>query len=244
MNDLDTLLAERCSIVVPDTSILSQEEFALARRVGLGASDISVVLGLQSQWKTAGDIILNKLESGYTEEEQMVSRKTNVRIGRELEPMVLDIASETVGPLIKPKPMYRPNEYPYLTINYDGVTSVGQIGIPVEAKVCTLYGDKYYNFKKADNFEQRRQSTGCRIQEVCKEAAEQYGIPVYYYAQVQQQMLGTDAEWAWLAVLRLKDCKVYLFRIPASPYVQNAIIIEGAKIWDQIERRRDNGTKS
>lgn len=237
----DTLHLPLCEIAVPNILELSAEEFTNCRRNGIGASDTSVILGLQGKWKSINDLILEKLQTRISEAELEIGNKATVRKGRDLEELVLNKAAKQLNEdLCKPKDMYRLLAQPWLTISFDGVT---QDLRPVEAKVVTPYGDKYYDFKRAnvDLVEQPNPSKIKRnIVEHAEEMARCYGIPSYYYAQLQQQLMGLGTDWGMLAALRDKDWTLYIFQIERDPWLINQIIVETYKVWQRIERGRVN----
>lgn len=215
----------------------TEEDFALARRQGLGASDASVYLGLQTQWKSTPELIAEKLRTGYTEEEQAIAMKDVVRKGKDLEPLNLQKAAEKLGmPVHKPEHMYRIQEFPYLLVNFDGVLISQDRLIPVEAKFVSMYGDKYYDFTRTQadliNWDE-----GYNIER----KASIVGIPPYYYAQVQQQILALDAPHGYLSVLRDKGWEHHMFVVPRDNVVIRAIILEGFKVWNQITAKRTGG---
>jgi predicted phage-related endonuclease len=232
-------ILQRCEIVVEDASTLPQEEFAMIRRQGLGASDASVYLGLQSKWRTTEDLIQNKLQKEYTEEEAEVGKKIVVRMGNACEPLTLALFTEHTGiPLIKPTQMFRYKEVPWLTVNYDGVGIEYDTIIPVEAKYVSFYGDKYYNWNKSNQTNTDPEPAHDNIVDYCTAVAASIGIPPYYYAQVQHQLLTLGAPYGYLVALRSKTSEIGIFRVAASNYVQHSIILEGSKVWHQIERQR------
>lgn len=225
-----------------DIPSLTDEEYALIRRQGLGASDSSILLGV-NPYKTKDQLIIEKRSKHITDEERAVKRKDAVRKGFDLEPLILQkyaTLMERERP-IKPEAMFQITETPYLTINYDGI-DVNEDGvIPVEAKFVTTYGDKYYNKDHA----LKREFGDCIIQRKCrpysdaadriKAKAEQIGIPPYYYTQTQQQMYGTGAPYAYLCALHDKGWETVVYFIPRDEECIRAIIIAGAKVWSKIK---------
>ena len=186
-------------IVHPNMSLLNitdQAAFAMVRRSGLGASDSSVILGV-NQWTTLQDLIEEKKSIGLTDHEIEVGNKENVRKGRDLEPIILENFEKNLAlTVVKPDPMYRIKEHPQLTINFDGVTVLGEQLIPVEAKFVSAFASKYWDrTKQIHNWYEGNPLIcgGATIQEHILEEAKLYGIPGYYYTQVQQQMLGLNA---------------------------------------------------
>ena len=223
-----------------NVSTLPQLEFALARKQGLGASDASVYLGLQTQWKSAQDLVAEKLRTTITDEEMAIGEKDVVRKGKDLEPLNLQKAEAKLGtPVYKPQHMYRVREYPHLLVNFDGVARSAEdpaVLIPVEAKFVSMYGDKYYDFTKgpadwvnwADDYPTEKK-------------AAILGVPAYYYAQVQQQILALNAPYGWLTVIRDKGWEHHMFKIPRDEPVINQIIYEGFRLWETVTAKRTAG---
>ena len=204
------------TIAVPNILELSDEEYALARRNGLGASDASVYLNLQSQWKTVHDLIIEKCTPYITDEERAIGEKEVVRKGRDLEPLILQKAEKELGmPIEKPTAMYRHKEYEFMTINFDGVMDTPEGLIPVECKFVSTYGDKYYDRTKPE------------------------GIPEYYRAQLHQQMIGLNAPYGYLAALFDKGWIFHLFKIQRDEKLISQIIVEGYKTWELIKARKE-----
>jgi predicted phage-related endonuclease len=222
---------------------MSEEQFALSRRNGLGASDSSIILGVLKFDHTESKLVQLKLTPTYTDEERTIAAKDSVRKGRDLEPLILQKFIDRTGiQLIKPKDMYRLKEFPYLTISFDGVAIVGGEATPVEAKYVTQFGDKYYDFGAAGGRQYPidvLDFSTTSVEQHCNQASEQFGIPPYYYAQIQQQMLGLGSKFGFLAALRDKDWTLYSFWIPKDEWLQRQIVCEGYRVWRIIETRRN-----
>lgn len=238
--DLDELLSERLDIDVEFIDPSDQEAFALARRNGIGASEAGACLGVTPQWKTAGDIIEDKMQTERTDKDKQVGALPAVRMGVDLEPLILSKAANALNKTVcKPTKMYRLKKYPWLTINYDGLIGEGvEFGVPVEAKVVTIAGDKYFDFGKAGE-DRRPNPPAITCDQYCREAAEMIGIPPQYYAQTQQQLMGTSADYAYLAAMRIKDWTLYLFKVYRDEYTQTNLAINSQQIWAQVQKRRD-----
>jgi predicted phage-related endonuclease len=230
----------------------------MLRKQGLGASDTSVFLGtMQAFNKETDDLIMDKLTLRYTEKDKEISEKSSVRMGVDLEDLILRKAAEALKQdVIKAKEMFRLKQYPYLTMNLDGVTADPRgtgLFIPVEAKVVTMYGDKYYDFNKASlvpNEVTTVDMSGPAITmararlDYIEHRAEAAGIPAYYYVPVQHEMLGMGAPIGYLAALRIKDWNIYMFPIEASAVIQSWIIGEGYQVWQRIMNLRRAGKQT
>lgn len=226
-------------IVVPNASKLADEnpeEFALIRRQGLGASDSSIILGVNN-WTTVEQLITQKNTPTITQEEIEIGNKPNVRMGRDLEEIILKKFQKWSGLITdKPEAMYRLVDYPMLTVNYDGVTKEDSTGIwvPVECKTVSMFADKYWDKTKAiTNLSQGGRMTygsATSVQDHILIQADWYGIPPYYYTQVQQQLMGSKADYAYLAALFVKDWELRVYKIYEDTFVQGAIVAKAAEV--------------
>lgn len=231
-------------IAVENIDNVSKEEFTQLRRQGFGGSDSSVLVGV-NPFSTVNDLMQSKLRTELSEEEKAIGQLASVRKGNDLEPLIINRATEILQSVVfKPPHMYRFKEYPYLTMNFDGVTDLNEKQyIPVEIKVCTYKGEKHYNKFKAIYDESKPEGEQARLEQpdiseanmTIEERAAHYGIPPYYFTQVQQEMLALNAPFGFLAVLFESDWYVRIFKVYKDPKTQNAIIIQGYKIWQKIE---------
>ena len=231
-------------IAVENIDAVSKEEFTQLRRIGFGGSDSSVLVGV-NPFSTISDLIQSKVRTELSEEEKAIGKLTAVRKGNDLEPLIIDKATEILNTVVfKPPHMYRFKEYPYLTMNFDGVTDIdGKQYVPVEIKVCTFKGEKHYNKFKAIFDQSLPENEQTRLEQpdiseanmTIEERATHYGIPPYYFTQVQQEMMALDAPFGFLAVLFESDWYVRIFKIFKDPKTQNAIIIQGYKTWQRVE---------
>ena len=215
------------------------EQFALLRKNGLGGSDSSSVLGV-NPYTSRQQLIESKARDTLTEEEKAVGDKVAVRKGRDLEPLIIQKTEKYFKTdIFKPKDMYRFKNAPWLTMNFDGVAENENGYFPCEIKVVTLYGQKHYNFNKAffdetqgllplpENYAMSEINT-------IETKAMQYGIPPYYYTQLQQEMMALNAPYGWLSVLRDSDWRVFTFYVHADPFVQSRLVTEGFKVWQEV----------
>lgn len=227
------------------------QEYALLRKNGLGTSDSSIVLGV-NPYNSRSDLIEEKCRNYLTDEELAVGDKSAVRKGRELEPLIIHKHSQVMDRrIIKPIDMYYHKEYPFIKFNFDGVLDkiYNEDGtyqyIPDEIKVVTMFGMKHYQPAKA-TFSER---TGWNIipphyekENVDIETkAGMYGIPPYYYTQLQQQIFGLNAPYGFLTVLFEKNWEIHSWFVWRDQKVINQLIIEDSKTWDIIERKRPAG---
>ena len=232
-------------IAVENIDTVSKEEFTQLRRKGFGGSDSSVLVGV-NPFSTISDLIASKVRTELSEEEKAIGKLAAVRKGNDLEPLIITKATAILETQVfKPPHMYRFKDYPYLTMNFDGVTDLhGKQYIPVEIKVCTFRGEKHYNKFKALYDEGRPEGSEVipepeDISEhnmSIEERAAHYGIPPYYFTQLQQEMMALDAPFGFIAVLFESDWNVRIFKVWKDPKTQNAIILEGYKTWQKVEQ--------
>lgn len=231
-------------VAVENIDNVSKEEFTQLRRQGFGGSDSSILVGV-NPFSTISDLIQSKIRTELSEEEKAIGQLASVRKGNDLEPLVITKASEILKTTVfKPPHMYRFKDFPYLTMNFDGVTDLdNKQYIPVEIKVCTYRGEKHYNKFKAFYDESLPEGQQLKMEQPdiseanmsIEERAAHYGIPPYYFTQVQQEMLALDAPFGYLAALFESDWYVRIFKIYKDPKTQNAIIVQGYKIWQKVE---------
>ena len=230
-------------IAVENIDSVSKEEFTQLRRQGFGGSDSSTLVGV-NPFNTITDLIQSKIRTELSEEEKAIGKLSAVRKGNDLEPLIINKATEILQTVVfKPPHMYRFKDYPYLTMNFDGVTDMeGKQYIPVEIKVCTYKGEKHYNKFKAFYDESLPEPLRMEQPDISEanmsieERAAHYGIPPYYFTQLQQEMMALDAPYGFIAVLFETDWYVRIFKVYKDPKTQNAIIIQGYKTWQKIEQ--------
>jgi hypothetical protein len=179
-------------VAVENIDKVSKEEFTQLRRTGFGGSDSSVLLGV-NPFSTEADLIASKTRTELSEEEKAVGKLAAVRKGNDLEPLIISKATEILKTTVfKPPHMYRFKDYPYLTMNFDGVTDLeGKQYVPVEIKVCTYRGEKHYNKFKAIFDESLPEGAQAQLEQEdiseknmsIEERAAHYGIPPYYFTQ-------------------------------------------------------------
>lgn len=233
-------ICEQGALVVKVEHIdqVSEEEYAMLRKESFGGSDSSILCGV-NLYKTLNQLIKEKNCKYITDEEKEVGNKAIVRKGKDLEPIILDKAAQELGIEInKPTAMFEFKEEPTLTLNYDGVAEENQVLIPIEAKLVSKYGEKYYNKDKTleENKEVDMKIEGDSLEAHIKRKALRIGIPAYYYTQVQQEIMGLNAPYGYLAVLFDDSWTFKLYLIKADNYVQNKIIDIATKNKDVIKK--------
>lgn len=236
----------------------SKQDFALARRNGFGGSDSSVLVGV-NPYTTLRELILQKCRTELTEEEKEIGNLAAVRKGNDLEPLIIQKTSEILGMnIIKPPHMYKFIDFPYLKMNFDGVGEVTSITkmelpqvsdlgkyIPVEIKVATVRGEKHYNPFVAVYTEVVSGKLNPTFRNILPDVsmsdmtidakAKYYGIPPYYYTQLQQEMMALNAPYGFLAVMFDTTWSISIFFVWRDTIVQDKIKIEGFKAWQKIK---------
>lgn len=230
------------TIEVENIQALPNEDYALLRRNGFGASDSSILCGV-NPYKTMEELIEEKSRTTLSEEEKAIGAKVAVRKGNDLEPLIIQKYEKQFGTrTIKPVDMYMFKEFPFLKCNFDGVTYVNGRWIPVEIKVCTYYGEKNYNpakaiFTEGVGYRPLPEDVSNKNWSIATKAAH-YGVPPYYYTQAQMEMAACDAPYAHLTVLHDKSWLFNTYHIWKDVTVQNIVKTEGFKAWAKIEAIR------
>ena len=233
------MISER-KIDIEDMSKMAKENpeaFTLARRNGFGASDSSIILGV-NHWQKLEDLLVQKQSKVITEEELAVGKKPQVRMGNDCEPIILDKFCEWSGfDISKPTAQYRLVDYPFLTVNYDGLGQKPH-ELVVEAKTVSQYARKYWKWENAmkDVTDYRRNvlSSSSNIKTIIEEQAEMIGIPPYYYTQIQQQLIGVQSEHAYLAALDVKEWELRVFKVYQDERIQEALVMKAAACAEQL----------
>lgn len=258
--DLSNLPIE---VAVKNASSLPAEEFAKIRRNGFGGSDSSILLGV-NPFKTLQELIVQKASKELSEEEKAVGELAAVRKGNDLEPLIIQKSSKVLDcKILKPDDMYRFKEFPYLTMNFDGVAQLPKGHkyakytnhhgyMPDEIKVATIKGQRHYNPALAIYSELRlyngidsEQPELLPLNEEQLKAwpiekkAEYYGIPQYYYTQIQQEMMALDAEAGFVSALFEVDWHLHIWLIHKDPVVWNALKIQGFKADMEVAKLKE-----
>lgn len=199
-----------------------KEAFALSRKNTFGGSDTSILLGV-NLYTTLEQLREQKHNKFLTDEEKAVGEKPIVRKGADLEPFILNKAAEELKQQVyKPEYTYIFKEYNYMSLNYDGVF-INEQGkpIPVEAKLVSKFGEKYYkkdiSMKEMENIVVEKKSDD--IATHIKLMSNKYGIPPYYYTQVQREIEGLGADYGYLIAWFDESWTGKLYRIKRDDYV-------------------------
>lgn len=238
----DTALADMLDldIICDNAYELAQENndsFVLLRKNGFGASDSSILLGV-NPWKKIPDLVKDKRTMYVTPEDRKIGELENVRRGNDLEDVNLKkFAKWADTSCYKPNAMYRSNDYPYLTVDFDGIIYLEPYYIPVEAKYVSLYALKYWvPGKSIATLIGGTQYTcaGADLKSHIEEAAALYGIPPYYYTQLQHQMLLCGAPFGYMSVIFEKGWEHRVFKVFRDDYAVQQLIEIGAATWKEV----------
>lgn len=222
-----------------DMELLSKEEFALIRRNGFGGSDAGVLLGV-NPYTSLQELVVQKASTTLSEKELETGNQVAVLKGNDLEPLIIDKFEQIMGmKTIKPTDMYVFKDWEFLKMNFDGVTGHPGQYLPVEIKVVTKRGEKHYDPFKA--FYTEREGFGMlpanytEANNSIETKAVQYGIPAYYYTQLQDEMMALNAPFGYLCALWESTWTVRIYLIHKDITTWNAIKIQGFKAWEQVE---------
>lgn len=119
-----------------NVNILNQtrEEWLLERAKSIGASESSCVLGL-NPWKTNVELWMEKLNPELTLEQP---DNLNMRLGRDMEPILRQLFTEETGLQVRQDNYIRyDEEYPFISTNLDGRV-VGD-RVPLELKTTGMW---------------------------------------------------------------------------------------------------------
>lgn len=237
--------------IVENAAQLAKEDneaFAMLRRQGFGASDSSIILGVNPfPDNTVKNLLKEKQSDKLTAREMKIGQMVNVRKGSDLEPLILkkfiekyDLADNLVD---KPDAMYRIGDTP-LTVNFDGIYQItDDLAAPVECKYVSPYGGKYYNQHKADHspylpITGRLANLGTEVtHKYIADRAQEAGIPIYYYTQIQQQMLALDAPIGYLAALFDKDWELRVFTVMPDKLIQKKLLEVAEDLWNSLHEK-------
>ena len=125
---------------------MSYEEWLAKRGESIGASESGAILGL-NPWRTAVDVWIEKNEWDASGEIAPLEDNLNMRLGRDLEPVIQKLFEEETGLKVRKDNKIRiDDEYSFITTNLDGMV-IGE-KVPVEYKTMTKWDgdipDYYY----------------------------------------------------------------------------------------------------
>ena len=235
-------------VVVEDASYLAAEDqkaFAMIRRVGFGASDSSILLGVNPfPDGKIEKLIAQKKSETITANERAIGKLVNVRKGADLEPLILEKFQKRYGLadsfIKKPKAMYRIPGTP-LTVNFDGVMKMGDFQVPVECKFVSTAGERYWSIGRAlgdhlltgNGYEKEIDEPD--LQKYITKKALQSGMPSYYYTQVQQQILALKAPVGYLTAIFDKTWELRTFIVEEDERIQEELLKRAKQYWAEVK---------
>lgn len=244
------------SIAYEHIDQVSEEDYQQIRMDWFGASDSSKLLDVNPFPKGSSVDLLQEKLTGEVDES--IGKKASVRMGKDIEEIILRKLQEAFDHtkecwLDKPVHMYG-NFNNHLGINFDAVlvnfvdNNYGVIDrpVPVEIKSVTKYGRKYYDFNKSTIY-QKDGDWKERIPEnpimntttSIKDAADLYGIPVYYYTQIQQQMLALNSDLGLLAAMDVDNWDIHIFVIKKDDLVREQLLKFSERLWEQLKTTKE-----
>lgn len=235
-------------IAIANIDQYANRDYALLRKDGLGTSDSSIILEV-NPFKSRSDLIAEKCRDFLTEDELAVGDKAAVRKGRELEPLIVHKMSQILNKrVLKPVDMYKHKDFDWIRFNFDGVVDKVYRDdgtyqyIPAELKVVTTFGEKHYNKKIAffteGGFQNDIPENHSETNNSIVTKSELYGIPPYYYTQLQQQIMGLDAPYGYLGVLFERDWTIRVYFVWRDQSMIDNLVIQSNQVWNQILRNR------
>jgi len=235
---------------IPNNEDMTPDEFTLSRRNGLGASEASIILGV-NPYTTRTELLENKLTAGVTAEEKAIAKNPAVIKGNKFEPIILEKVQALTGwKIIKPPDQYRLKDTKFMKINFDGVIDQPdkfKTYIPCEIKYVTMRGERHYSPAKAHmsdlagiiNPQQHPDDFNINLSYGTQ--AQLLGIPVYYYTQLQVQMLGLNAPFGYLATYNERDGRIYIYFVLRNDRLISELIAGAYKFWDIVEHKKTFG---
>lgn len=218
-------------VIVENITDVSEEEFAELRHQGFGASDSSKILGVNPFPNgDAETLLMHKLKKFHDEE---IGKKPSVRMGKELEPFVIDKLTE-----VWKRTVYKPNHMygcpkTGLNVNFDGIVLEDGEFVPAEVKLISFYGVRYYDFTNSWNTLEEPNPTFTIIQpasiietsieDYIKEISKDIGIPAYYYTQLQQQIMALGSSKGYLAAMNVKTWTLHIWEVVRDDLVINEL---------------------
>lgn len=237
-------------IVKADIDLATEEEFKQIRMDWFGASDSSKLLDVNPFPKgTCEDLIYEKITN---EVDESISKKASVRMGKDLEELIIrkcseifNMQMEDIKVIFKPTVMFG-NPENHLSCNFDAVIILSDIlALPLEIKAVTKYGRKYYDFNKSVAYQKdgewqpiRDELTGKPEGDTIEDRAHSLGIPVYYYTQLQQQQLVLNSPIGFLGVIDVDNWDVHIFPVSPDVEVWSLLDTKARLSWARIETTR------
>lgn len=237
---------------------MSQDEFAEIRHNSFGASDSSRILGVNPFPGGNIEALFDEKLNRITNDE--IGKKPTVRMGRDLEPLIMSKVELFTGKtLLKPTDMFL-NSVTGQSVNFDGISYDETINkyIPREIKTISVWGRKHYDFSKAINLEEEPEGRimsyfipevpanldGVKFKGENKMAnlvqynADLAGIPAYYYTQLQQQIDILDAPYGTITVMDVSSWTVYEYTIERAQPIIEYLRSESMFLYLKLRARR------
>lgn len=201
--------------IIKSTANLTREEWLKDRRLGIGGSEASIVMGV-SPWATRRDLYYDKIGRKPIridpEEDNWIAKQ----VGNRLEELVAMIFSRKTGfEVYEDKNMYSHPLYPFMIADLDFVISFpdGTKGI-LECKTCNYNSQ----FKWKDN-----------------------QVPINYEWQCRHYMAVKNYKVAYIACLYgNNDSEFFIRRIDRDLDLEEQLIEKEKYFWmEQVQARRE-----
>jgi len=188
-------------------SSTDREQWLEARRSGIGASDVPILLGLTTY---GSNLSIYAQKCGDEPDPEAIEETEPMRWGKLFEPAIREELARRASlgdvQVIPEYTVLRSTRYPWLCCTPDGLTAAGE---PVEVKNI---GHGYHE----DEWDE--------------------GIPAKWHAQVQAQLLVTGAKRACFGACLFGQRLVWEW-IESDEITQRSIIAITQALWERIERR-------
>lgn len=194
-----------------------EDDWKKGRKKTIGGSDVGAILGL-NKYSSPLKVYRSKTED-TSDQEDMISRLPSVRKGKELEDWILETKVKPYFEnydVFKPEHMFKNINYPWLVGNLDGIgvlknkpyhSIADTIGI--EIKLVTEYGELAWN------------------------NPEYYGIPPYYFTQVQTYMAITGIEVFHVCAMFENNWEFKVYTVPKdTEFIYKTLIPETKKFYN------------
>jgi putative phage-type endonuclease len=196
-----------------DKREMSQEEWLKARQLGIGASEIAAVLGLDD-YMTAYQVWQEKIS------EQATALHDNLCLfmGREMEEPIAKWYTHETKRRRRRDNKIRIHESLPLLANLD------RIALPTDEERAQGIGPGILE---------------CKTVGLLAKGKWDQGFPNKYYLQIQQQLmvLGENYKWADLAVVVGGNVDFQIFRIEPDPRIFELIDKEAKVFWEFVKNR-------
>lgn len=207
------------NVFIEDISVMSREDWLIARKKGIGGSDAGSILGL-NKYSSPLDTYYEKIGAIDDTPVSDFSRVA-MSIGNYLEPLLREefIIRYPSFSVTDDKTMYQHRDYPFMLANVDGI-----ITRPDNKK--GILECKTFSMMTADDWI----STNYLSEEDGK-------CPVHYEMQARHYMAVLDLDFAVVYGLDLTTKQFYRVIIERDLELEEKLILAEREFWDCVERK-------